>query len=411
MNYKEVKFMEKAVELAKNCKPANSGIPRVGAVVVAHGNIIAEGHRGTGRDEDDRHAEEAAILSVDPSSLAGATLYTTLEPCTREVRSKPLECCTELIHRHRIKKVFIGILDPNQGVTGKGLWYLQTNGVEVDLFPHELSEQIRAQNLAFIRSQEMLGATIVTPKDGDEIRTIKDETKVPVQFKCVKEPGPDTYLFVYRGGRQWPQGGPLRKIKSDTWEINAHLGGTGDFTLQLVTVDSLGAALIRFYRQVVESNLKRREELLGIVDEALLRGNYPGIEMSGPTKGIRVEASVDVTIAYNVNLISTSVESTEVGRGRTLKIYYEVECPRDIPEGIWLGASFTHNQKLFHSSRQDKPVALKAGRQKLFREFTIPEDAPVGKHMLRTSLWRGTTGVPERSKYIAGAAPLQITIL
>jgi len=118
-----------------------------------------------------------------------------------------------------------------------------------------------------------------------------------------------------------------------------------------------------------------------------------------------------VTIAYNVNLISTSVESTEVGRGRTLKIYYEVECPRDIPEGIWLGASFTHNQKLFHSSRQDKPVALKAGRQKLFREFTIPEDAPVGKHMLRTSLWRGTTGVPERSKYIAGAAPLQITIL
>ena len=77
---------------------------------------------------------------------------------------KPLECCTELIRQHQIQKVFIGILDPNQGVTGKGLWRLQDTGVEVALFPHELSKEIRVQNAAFIRSQQTLGATIVGTK-------------------------------------------------------------------------------------------------------------------------------------------------------------------------------------------------------------------------------------------------------
>src|SRR5205823_3879520 len=113
-------------------------------------------------------AEWQAIHMVeDKSRLAKATLYTTLEPCTKEVRSKPLESCTELIRQHQIQRVFIGILDPNQGVTGKGLWSLQEVGAEVALFPHDLSSKIRALNAAFIRSQQTLGAVVVSPTEGE----------------------------------------------------------------------------------------------------------------------------------------------------------------------------------------------------------------------------------------------------
>jgi pyrimidine deaminase RibD-like protein len=118
--------------------------------------------------------------------LPEATLYTTLEPCTRHVRSKPLECCTELIRQHQIKKVFIGILDPNQGVTGKGLWGLQDTGVEVNLFPHDLAQQIRANNSAFIRSQQTLGATIVAPNEGDELRTYETAGKHPIRYEPLR---------------------------------------------------------------------------------------------------------------------------------------------------------------------------------------------------------------------------------
>jgi pyrimidine deaminase RibD-like protein len=48
-----------------------------------------------------------------------------------------------LIIQYQIRQVFVGVLDPNQGVTGKGLLRLQEAGVEVALFPHDLCKEIR----------------------------------------------------------------------------------------------------------------------------------------------------------------------------------------------------------------------------------------------------------------------------
>ena len=128
--------MLRAIEQAKKCKPIAERIPKVGAIIAIGKRVIARGHRGTGNMNDDDHAELTAIKKVeDKSQLPQTTLYTTLEPCTKEVRSDPLKCCTELIKQLKFKKVFIGILDPNQGVTGKGLWDLQQHGIDVELFP------------------------------------------------------------------------------------------------------------------------------------------------------------------------------------------------------------------------------------------------------------------------------------
>jgi pyrimidine deaminase RibD-like protein len=186
---RDIEFMKLAISWANGCQPIKESIPKVGAVIAFGQEVIGRGRRGTGQEGDDEHAEWHAIEQVkNKSLLAQATLYTTLEPCTQEVRSKPLECCTELIRQHQIKRVFIGILDPNQGVTGKGLWHLQNAGVEVDLFPHDLSKEIRIQNAAFIRSQQTLGATIVAPSNGDELRTYETGGKHPIRFKCLNPP-------------------------------------------------------------------------------------------------------------------------------------------------------------------------------------------------------------------------------
>ena len=74
-----------------------------------------------------------------------------------------------------IKRVFIGILDPNQGVRGKGLWELQNRGVEIELFPPSLARQIRATNDNFIRVQQMLGIRITSSTDNETIRTYDKE--------------------------------------------------------------------------------------------------------------------------------------------------------------------------------------------------------------------------------------------
>lgn len=408
-----LQFMQEAIEWANDCHPVKESIPKVGAIFAVGDKVLGRGRRGTGKEGDDEHAEWNAIQQVkDKSKLAKATLYTTLVPCTREVRSKPLECCTELIRQHQVRKVFVGILDPNQGVTGKGLWRLQDSGVEVALFPHDLSKQILAQNADFIRSQQTLGATILSPKDGEELRTYQTSGRHAVRFRCLNPPGSDTYLLSYRGGLYWPQTGPFRQIEPGLWEIDAHFGSTGEYVLQLVTANELGSALIRYYRTVTESNRNRREKLRGKVDLSLLGGDYPGIQMNGPPKGLRVEAFVTVFVSYNVKLLRTSVESHTVSRGEALKITYEIECSEAVPEGIWLGASFRDEKtgKFVHNTNEDKPVSLAKGKSTCRRNLTIPKDAPVGEQMLATSLWRGIAGDSTKSKWIAGAPPIQINV-
>ena len=297
----DIKCMEEAIKWADGCKPVKDTIPKVGAVIAIGEKVIGRGRRGTGVEGDDDHAELHALQQVhDKMTLPEATLYTTLEPCTAEVRTKGLESCTEQIHQHKIRRVFIGMLDPNQGVTGKGLWKLQDSGVEVALFPHNLAQQIRSMNAPFIRSQQTLGATIISPTDGEILKTYETHGRYTVRFKCLNPPGTDNYLLSFRQGLCWPQPHQFRQIKERLWETDAYFGGTGEHTLHLVTVTDLGRTLIEYYRKVIRFNLDRREKLKHKISPEyleLLGGDYPGIQMNGLPKGVRSEASVAVIIA------------------------------------------------------------------------------------------------------------------
>lgn len=411
MNENDLKFMNEAIEWAARCNPIRENIPKVGAIISVGQEVIGRGRRGTGQQGDDHHAEWQAINEVqDKSRLATATLYTTLEPCTKDVRSKPLESCTELIRQHQIKRIFVGILDPNQGVTGKGLWTLQEAGADVTLFPHDLSTQIRAINAPFIRAQQTLGAVIVAPTEGEELRTYETEGRHPVRFRCLNPPQSDAYLLVYSGGQYWPQPGPFREIEPGIWEIDAHFGSTGEMALQIVTASDLGTSLVRYYRKVVEQNRSRRKRVRDKIDVSLLGGDYPGIEMNGLPKGLRLEDSVTVFVAAKVNILEAYVAPNTVSRGQTAKVTYLIECSENPSQRTWLGASFQDKTgRRFFNTHEDKAVTLTKGRNAYDRSFTIPRDAPLGEQMLGVNVWRGDAG-DGLSEIIARGNPVPIVI-
>lgn len=100
--------------------------PWVGAVLETPGGKLFFGHtQGVGLN----HAE-AEVLAEAGDAAAGSTLYVTLEPCAHYGRTPP---CAQRIVSAGICKVVVGITDPDERVSGKGLAYLREHGVEVVL--------------------------------------------------------------------------------------------------------------------------------------------------------------------------------------------------------------------------------------------------------------------------------------
>jgi len=119
-----LEVMQECVQLALMGKGYTRTNPCVGAVVAKENRIISRGwHERYG----EAHAEVNAIDN-SPESVAGSDLYVTLEPCSHYGKTPP---CAEKIVASGIKRVFIGVVDPNPVNAGKGIEILKKNGVEV----------------------------------------------------------------------------------------------------------------------------------------------------------------------------------------------------------------------------------------------------------------------------------------
>jgi diaminohydroxyphosphoribosylaminopyrimidine deaminase/5-amino-6-(5-phosphoribosylamino)uracil reductase len=123
----DARWMALAVDLAAR-SPRSASAFAVGSVIVGgHG---AEISRGWSRDTDPLvHAEESALLKAT-GDLTGATLYSTLEPCSKRAH-RPQATCTSLILAARIPRVVIAWREPDIFVTCEGVALLTAAGVEV----------------------------------------------------------------------------------------------------------------------------------------------------------------------------------------------------------------------------------------------------------------------------------------
>ena len=122
---KDQEYMRRALALAARGAGRVCPNPMVGCVIVRDGRVIGEGwHEHCGG----LHAERNALkkCAEDP---AGADLYVTLEPCCHWGRTPP---CTDAILERKIGRVFVGCLDPNPLVAGKGAQILRDAGIPVE---------------------------------------------------------------------------------------------------------------------------------------------------------------------------------------------------------------------------------------------------------------------------------------
>src|SRR5690606_24909120 len=107
------KYILRWLELGKKGLGTTAPIPMVGCVEVQGGRIVGEGFTSL---YEGPHAEVNAIESVrNKELLSEASLYVSLEPCSHCGKTPP---CVDMILRHRIPEVYIGIRDPHEKVAG-----------------------------------------------------------------------------------------------------------------------------------------------------------------------------------------------------------------------------------------------------------------------------------------------------
>src|SRR5712692_6565125 len=149
MNDAEHECMRLAItEAQKSISEDDRVHPKVGAVVVKDNKILTTAHRGEIRGD---HAEFIALeRKLRDVVLVGATVYTTLEPCT--TRNHPKLPCAQTLVERKVARVVIGMLDPNPIISGKGQLMLREANIATELFPSHLMAEVEELNREFVRS-------------------------------------------------------------------------------------------------------------------------------------------------------------------------------------------------------------------------------------------------------------------
>jgi diaminohydroxyphosphoribosylaminopyrimidine deaminase/5-amino-6-(5-phosphoribosylamino)uracil reductase len=131
--------MGRAMELAATVRSVTTPNPWVGAVLVAEDGETVIGEGATA-PPGGAHAEVTALGQAGVAAR-GATLYSTLEPCSHHGRTPP---CIDAIVEAGVARVVVGVEDPDPQVAGQGLAALAAAGIEVTLgvAAAEVSDQL-----------------------------------------------------------------------------------------------------------------------------------------------------------------------------------------------------------------------------------------------------------------------------
>jgi diaminohydroxyphosphoribosylaminopyrimidine deaminase/5-amino-6-(5-phosphoribosylamino)uracil reductase len=119
--------MAEAIALGREVRTETSPNPWVGAVVVPPDDRPAA--EGATRPAGGPHAE-AVALELAGASARGATVYVTLEPCSHHGRTPP---CADALVAAGVRRVVVGVVDPDPHVSGRGIERLRQGGIDVEV--------------------------------------------------------------------------------------------------------------------------------------------------------------------------------------------------------------------------------------------------------------------------------------
>ncbi len=134
--------MRRAIGLAGRVRPTTSPNPWVGCLLVALDGTIYE---GATHPPGGPHAEVVALAAAGRASR-GATVFTTLEPCSHHGRTPP---CSDALIAAGVARVVIGIEDPDRLVAGEGTDLLRAAGIQVDVGIE--AEAVREQLAPYVK--------------------------------------------------------------------------------------------------------------------------------------------------------------------------------------------------------------------------------------------------------------------
>ncbi|MDJ0833740.1 MAG: bifunctional diaminohydroxyphosphoribosylaminopyrimidine deaminase/5-amino-6-(5-phosphoribosylamino)uracil reductase RibD [Gammaproteobacteria bacterium] len=238
--------MAQAISLAHKGYYSTHPNPRVGCVIVADGQMIAEGfHEFPGGP----HAEIHALDAINHNAR-DATVYVTLEPCSHHGKTPP---CVDALIAAGPERVVIAMQDPNPLVAGRGIQRLQENGIEVitDVLRHE-AEQL---NPGFIKRMQQ-GMPYVRLKMAMSL---------------------DGRTALANGQSQWISG---EQARMDVQYLRA--GSSAVLSSATTVLDDVASLNVRLHSDQLYQQVPVRQPVRVIVDEQLkLTGSENLFELPG----------------------------------------------------------------------------------------------------------------------------------
>ena len=171
---RDEKYMHMCFALAKKGFGKVAPNPMVGCVVLdKDGNLISKGYH---KKYGENHAERDALLKLKNNEAEGGTLYVNLEPCSHFGKTPP---CVDLIIKHKLKRVVIGMKDVNPKVDG--ITKLKNAGIEVDFV---LEKEAQFLNRMFIKTMTKKMPYVILKTASTEAAR-KEVYRMRKKFDCI----------------------------------------------------------------------------------------------------------------------------------------------------------------------------------------------------------------------------------
>lgn len=154
----DIRFMRRAIEVARENMGETWPNPSVGCVIVKDGQILAEAATAAGGRP---HAEEQAVPAAG-EAVKGATAYVTLEPCG--ARSSGRKSCAHFLGGAGIVRVVVAAPDPSPFASGRGTERLRQEGLEVEI--GLLADEAQILSEGFVHRLETGRPMVRVSKDG-----------------------------------------------------------------------------------------------------------------------------------------------------------------------------------------------------------------------------------------------------